>query len=290
MSAARSVRTILGDIKLSHSVFALPFAVLGMLLGTHGRAPTPLLVAQIVAAMVLARSAAMGFNRLCDHRYDLTNPRTRGRALPAGRVSRPAMIAFVVVCSLLFVAVAASLGTTCLLLSPVALAVLFFYSLTKRFTALAHLFVGLALALSPPAAYLAARGSVEADVIPVLWLAGAVLCWVAGFDIIYACQDVAHDRESGLHALPARLGSRRSLTVARLLHLTMVACLALAAASAGLGLLSWAGIALVALLLLLEHGLVFRGDLRRVDMAFFTINGVVSVAFALLVGTDLLWP
>ena len=288
VSGPRGAAAILADIRLSHSIFALPFAAIGLLVGTGGEVPSWTLAAKILAAMVLARSAAMGFNRLTDARFDATNPRTRGRALPSGRVSRRAMIGFVVVTSLGFVAVAGSLSTLCLALSPVVLAVLFFYSLTKRFTPWAHLFVGLALGLSPPAAYLAARGSVEADVISVLWLALAVLLWVGGFDIIYACQDVEHDRREGLSALPARLGPERALSVARWLHVAMLVAVGLAGVSGGWSTLGWVAVALVAVLLVVEHALVWGGDLSRVDAAFFTINGLVSVAFGGLVGADLL--
>ena len=290
MSALAPLRAIVSDIKLAHSVFALPFALVGLLFGTRGRWPEPLLLAKVVAALVLARSAAMGWNRLLDRRLDATNPRTAGRALPAGRLQPAAMAAFVAVCSLLFVAVAGSLGRLCLLLSPAVLAVLLGYSFAKRLTDLSHLLLGLALALAPPAAYLAARGAVEPDVVPVLWLSAAVLCWVAGFDILYACQDVEHDRRAGLHSLPARLGVARALAVARWLHVGMVAALAATALSARLGALGWAAVALVAVLLVLEHRLVDARDLSRIDAAFFTANGLVSVAFALLVGADLLWP
>ena len=283
------LRHILADIRLGHSVFALPFAAVGLLVGLGGHAPTPLLLAQVLAAMVLARSAAMGWNRFADRRFDATNPRTAARALPAGRVSPAAMAAFVAVCAAGFVAVAASLNTLCLLLAPVVLVVLWLYSLSKRFTAAAHLFVGLALALSPPAAYVAARGAVQADIVPVLWLGLAVLLWVAGFDVIYACQDVEHDRRTGLHSLPARLGVRRALLVARGLHAGMLLALLVAARSGGLGLLSWLAIGLVAALLVVEHALVRDGELSRVNAAFFTVNGAVSLVFGALVAADLLW-
>jgi 4-hydroxybenzoate polyprenyltransferase len=239
--------------------------------------------------MVLARSAAMGWNRLVDRRFDATNPRTDNRALPAGRVSPRAMLTFVLLCSAAFVTVAWTISPLCLLLSPAVLIVLFAYSLAKRVTPLAHFGVGLALALSPPAAYLAARGSVDADVVAVLWLGAAVLCWVAGFDVIYACQDIEHDRREGLRSLPAHQGVARSLWVARGLHVLMLGALALTAATADLGPLSWLAIGLVAALLIWEHGMVSAQDLRRVDAAFFRANGVVSILFGLLVGTDLLW-
>ena len=280
---------ILLDIKLAHSVFALPFALLGLLIGTRGELPSPLLALQVLAAMVLARSAAMGWNRLADRRFDARNPRTAARALPAGRVSPRAMALFVLVCAGGFLAVAASINRLCLLLAPLVLGVLWLYSLAKRFTSLAHLLVGLALALSPPAAYVAARGSLEADVVPVLWLGLAVMLWVAGFDVIYACQDVDHDRREELRSLPARLGVRRALLVARGLHGGMVAALLLAARAVQLGPPSWIGIGLVLVLLVVEHALVRDGNLSRVNAAFFTVNGAVSLVFGALVATDLLW-
>ena len=288
--------SILSDIKLSHSVFALPFALIGLLVGNRGRLPDVPTAAFLLLAMVLARSAAMAFNRLADHRFDETNPRTQQRALPAGRVSRQTMTVFLVACSVGFMLVASWFGTLCLLLSPLVLAALFGYSLTKRFTALAHAFVGFALALSPPAAYLAVRGQVDADVAGVLWVAAAVLLWVGGFDIIYACQDIEHDRRENLHSLPSRLGPTRALLLARIAHVGMIASLCMAVTVAGWGLLSWIGVGLVALLLIIEHSLVAGGDLKRVNAAFFTVNGVVSIIFALLVAFDLtrhaevLWP
>ena len=294
--AGGPLSAIFADIKLSHSVFALPFALIGLVVGTRGRWPDAAFLGWVLAAMVLARSAAMGFNRLADRRFDATNPRTRGRALPAGRVSPRAMTAFVVACSAGFVAVAGRFGTACLVLAPLVLVVLFAYSLTKRFTALAHAFVGLALALSPPAAYLAARGSVDADVTGVLLVAGAVLLWVGGFDIIYACQDVEHDRREGLHSIPSRLGTGRALAIARAAHVGMIALLALAVHGQGWGTLSWVAVGLVTVLLVVEHALVWGGDLSRVNAAFFTVNGIVSLVFGALVVLDLtgradaLWP
>jgi 4-hydroxybenzoate polyprenyltransferase len=289
VSAPATLRTILLDIKLAHSVFALPFALVGLVLGTRGRWPEPLLLLKVVAALVLARSTAMGWNRLLDRRFDASNPRTAARALPSGRLGPASMRWFVAVCALGFVLVAASLNRACLLLSPLVLAVLLLYSLGKRVTDWTHLLLGLALALAPPAAYLAARGAVEADVVPVLWLSTAVLCWVAGFDILYACQDIDHDRRVGLHSLPARLGAGGALRVARWLHAGMVAALAAAAVTAGFGPLGWSAVGGVALLLVLEHRLVAPHDLSRLDAAFFTANGLVSVVFALLAGADLLW-
>ncbi|HZL99012.1 MAG TPA: 4-hydroxybenzoate octaprenyltransferase, partial [Planctomycetota bacterium] len=245
MSAVASLRDIVTDIKLAHSVFALPFALVGLLFGTRGRWPEPLLLAKVVAALVLARSAAMGWNRLLDRRFDAANPRTARRALPAGRLRPGAMAAFVAVCSLLFVAVAGSINRPCLLLSPAVLAVLFLYSLGKRVTDLTHLLLGLALALAPPAAYLAARGALEADVTPVLWLSGAVLCWVAGFDILYACQDVGFDRQAGLHSIQAWLGVGPALGLSSALHVGTVALLAALGGAAALGVPYLVGLGII---------------------------------------------
>ncbi len=296
MNRLTSLSSILADIRLSHSIFALPFAAIGLTIGARAQWPGWAFCGFIVLAMVSARSAAMAFNRLVDHRFDETNPRTQGRALPSGRVSRRAMVSFLVACSAVFLASASWFGTMCFVLSPLVLLALFGYSLTKRFTMWAHAFVGFALALSPPAAYLAARGTVDADVSGVLWLALAVLLWVTGFDIIYACQDVEHDRQEQLHSLPSRLGIARALNLARWVHLGMVAALCFAVLGQGWGPLSWSAVALVSVLLLVEHGMVSPKDLSRVNASFFTVNGAVSVLFSLLVAMDIigradqLWP
>jgi len=291
-----AVAGILADIKIAHSIFALPFAAIGLLVGTRGQPPGWELSLAVLAAMILARSAAMGFNRLVDHHFDVSNPRTSQRALPSGRVSRRAMTAFVLSCSVGFVLVAGSLSQLCLILSPFVLAVLFAYSLAKRVTTLAHGVLGFALALAPPAAYLAARGSVDGDVTAVLWFATAVLLWVAGFDIIYACQDVEHDRALGLHALPATLGSDRALVVSRWMHVGMVACLLAGAQALHLGSLTALGIGLTGLMLIVEHALVRGGRLDRINAAFFTVNGVVGLVLSgcvsseLVLRADQLWP
>ena len=290
MTGAAGLPAILADIKLAHSVFALPFAVIGLLVGTRGAWPEPLLWLQILLAMVLARSTAMAANRLADARFDATNPRTEGRALPSGRVARGQMRLFAWTCAAGFVGVAYWIAPLCGALAPAVLLVLCGYSYAKRFTPLAHLWLGAALALSPAAAYLAARGEVGRDVIPVFWLCAAVMCWVAGFDIIYACQDIEHDRREGLASLPARLGVTGALWISRLLHLGMLLALVQLVSAAGLGAPSWLGIAVVALLLVVEHGLVSGGDLSRVNAAFFTVNGSVGLLFGLFVGADLLWP
>ena len=262
-------------IRLSHSVFALPFALSSAVIAA-GSGISWRRVAWILVAMVGARSAAMGFNRLADQDLDARNPRTAGRELPRGAISRAEVWVFVVASAATLVAAAAMLNPLCLALSPLALLVVFGYSYTKRFTALSHVFLGLALALAPVGAWLAIRGRFEA---PPVVLGLAVLFWVAGFDTIYACQDEAFDRAEGLHSLPARLGTRRALVVARLFHVIAVALLAAVSALAPLHPVYLAGVAVVAALLLYEHSLVHADDLSRIDAAFFTVNGWISLGY-----------
>ena len=262
-------------IRFSHSVFALPFALSSAVIAAgHGISWRQ--VAWILVAMVGARSAAMGFNRLADQRLDARNPRTAGRELPRGVLSRREVWVFVVASAATLVVAAAMLNPLCLALSPVALLVVFGYSYTKRFTALSHLFLGLALAVAPMGAWLAIRGRFEA---PPVVLGLAVLFWVAGFDTIYACQDEAFDRAEGLHSLPARFGIRRALLIARLFHVIAVALLAAVYALAPLHPAYLAGVAVVAGLLVYEHSLVHADDLSRIDAAFFTVNGWISLGY-----------
>jgi 4-hydroxybenzoate polyprenyltransferase len=262
-------------IRFSHSVFALPFALSSAVIaagtGISGRQ-----VAWILVAMVGARSAAMGFNRLADQTFDARNPRTAGRELPRGAISRGEVWVFVAASAATLVVAAAMLNPLCLALSPVALLIVFGYSYTKRFTALSHVFLGLALAIAPMGAWLAIRGRFEA---PPVVLGLAVLFWVAGFDTIYACQDEAFDRAEGLHSLPARLGTRRALVLARLFHVIAVALLAAVYALAPLHPLYLAGVAVVAGLLIYEHSLVRADELSRIDAAFFTVNGWISLGY-----------
>jgi len=262
-------------IKFSHSVFALPFALASAAVAAGGRVPWRELP-WIVVAMVGARSAAMGFNRLADQAIDARNPRTAARELPRGALSRREVWLFVSLSALALVGAAAMLNPLCLMLSPVALLVVMGYSYTKRFTSLSHLVLGLALAIAPVGAWLAVRGRFEAA--PVL-LALAVLAWVAGFDTIYSCQDVEFDRREGLRSLPALLGIRRALTVARLLHVVAALLLAALYAVAPLHPIYLAGVAGVAALLVYEHSLVSADDLSRVNAAFFTVNGWISVGY-----------
>lgn len=273
-------------IKFSHSIFALPFALSGAALAaaTHGIRPSQL--AWIVVAMVAARSAAMGFNRLVDRRIDAANPRTAARELPAGVMSVPAVTLFVVLSSAALVAAAWQINLLCLLLSPVALAVVFVYSYTKRFTWASHLVLGLALALAPLGAWIAVTG--RFDVPPVL-LGFAVMTWAAGFDILYACQDHDYDHGAGLHSIPVRFGLAGALRLARVLHLIAVLLMIGLGVSAGLQVVYYVGVTAIASLLAYEHYLVSPEDLTQVNTAFMTMNGLVSVAFFVFTLADLLW-
>lgn len=277
-------------IRFEHSVFALPFALTGALLAWRQEgflvARLGLRLLWIVVAMVAARSAAMGFNRILDADLDARNPRTRMRHLPAGVLSRGFAWGFVAASSAVFMLAAASLNRLCFMLSPAALAVVFFYSFTKRFTSLSHLVLGLSLGIAPAAAWIAMRGSIDPR---VLWLTAAVMFWTAGFDIIYSCQDYEFDVEAGLFSLPRRLGIAGALVIARVFHALMVLCLVALGAGFGLGPLSLAGAGVVAALLVWEHRLVRADDLSRVDAAFFTVNGYVSVLFFLFWAADILF-
>jgi 4-hydroxybenzoate polyprenyltransferase len=275
------LRLTLDMIRFEHSVFALPFALTGALLawrdaGGRGAAGLPGKLLWIVAAMVCARSAAMGFNRLVDAAIDARNPRTRSRHLPAGVVSRGFAWAFVAGASGLFMAAAGQLNRLCLELSPVALAIVFFYSFTKRFTSLSHLVLGFSLGIAPAAAWMAVRGSLDPR---ILWLTAAVTCWTAGFDVIYSCQDYEFDCAERLFSVPRILGIARGLRVAQALHFAMVICLLVLVRELHLGALSLVGVAAIAGLLIYEHSLVKPNDLSKVNAAFFTMNGYVSVLF-----------
>jgi len=280
----RNLRVTLEMIKWEHSIFALPFALCGAMLAAGGL-PTAHQVAWIIVAMVAARSAAMAFNRLADASIDAANPRTSARALPAGQLTPGFVAAFVVITSVVFIGAAAELNRLALWLSPVALAVLLLYSYTKRFTRWSHLVLGFALGIAPSAAWIAVRGSLDPR---ILLLTAAVTFWVAGFDVLYACQDFDFDRASGLHSIPRYLGISRALWVARAFHLIMLLLLAALLLAFGLGKLAVAGVALVGALLAYEHSLVSAGDLKKLNAAFFTMNGVISVVFFVFVAGDLL--
>jgi 4-hydroxybenzoate polyprenyltransferase len=271
-------------IKWEHSIFALPFALCGAMLAAGGL-PTLHQVAWIIVAMVAARSAAMAFNRLADAAIDGANPRTSTRALPAGRLTPAFVATFVIISSAIFVIAAAQLNRLALMLSPVALAVLLLYSYTKRFTRWSHLVLGFALGIAPSAAWIAVRGSLDPR---ILLLTAAVTFWVAGFDVLYACQDFDFDQRSGLHSIPRFLGIGDALWVARAFHVVMLLLLFALLMVFGLGKLAIAGSVGVALLLAYEHSLVSSDDLSKLNAAFFTMNGVISVVFFVFVAADLL--
>jgi 4-hydroxybenzoate polyprenyltransferase len=279
-----AVGRYLGLVKFEHTLFALPFALIGLLVATAGRPPGRVLL-WVVVAMVGARSAAMAFNRLVDREYDRRNPRTAERHLPTGAVAPREAALFTALAAAVFVLAAERLNPLCLALSPVALAVILLYSYTKRFTEASHLVLGLSLAIAPVGAWLAATGRFAPF---PLWTAAGVLCWVAGFDTIYACQDVDFDRRAGLRSLAARLGVRRALLAARGLHVAAVVCLAIAFGNAPeLGASARGGVAIMAALLVVEHRLVRGGDLARIDRAFFTLNSWIGVVLLAAVALDL---
>jgi 4-hydroxybenzoate polyprenyltransferase len=280
----RNVATTLEMIKWEHSVFALPFALCGAMLAARG-IPTGHQLLWIVVAMVAARSAAMAFNRLADASIDAANPRTQMRALPAGTLSREFVALFTLVACAIFIFAASRLNHLTLWLSPVALAVLLSYSYTKRFTRWSHLVLGFALGIAPAAAWIAVRGSLDTR---ILILTAAVTFWVGGFDVLYACQDCEFDRSYGLHSVPRYVGIPKALLFARLLHLAMIGLLIWLIVAFHLGALAFIGIAAVALLLGYEHSLVSHNDLSKLNAAFFTMNGVISVVFFAFVAGDLL--
>ena len=284
----KRVRLSLEMIKFEHSIFALPFALTGALLAFReqhaGLSFALWKVLWIVVAMVGARSAAMAFNRVLDATIDGRNPRTRMRHLPAGILSPGFVWGFIAVSVSVFFLAAWALNRLCLELAPVALAIVFFYSYTKRFTSLSHLVLGFSLGIAPAAAWIAVTGSLDWR---ILWLTAAVMFWTGGFDVIYSCQDYEFDRNEGLYSLPKQIGIAGALWIAKLFHLIMVGCLVELVVTFGLGWLSVAGIAAVVLLLIYEHRLVKPDDLSRVNAAFFTVNGYVSVLFFLFWAADM---
>ncbi|HUB83418.1 MAG TPA: UbiA-like polyprenyltransferase [Bryobacteraceae bacterium] len=284
----RHLRLTLEMIKFEHSVFALPFALTGALLafrqsgfGTPGIARQLL---WIVVAMVAARSAAMAFNRVIDAEIDARNPRTKMRAIPAGLLSLQFVWCFGVAASLLLFFAAYQLNPLCLRLAPLALAIVFFYSYTKRFTTFSHLVLGLCLGIAPAAAWIAVRGSLDPR---ILLLTAAVMFWTSGFDVIYSCQDYDFDREEGLWSVPRVAGIAGALRIAKLLHLLMVICLLALVYTLHVGALALAGVGTIVMLLIYEHSLVKPNDLSRVNAAFFTMNGYVSVLFFLFWAADI---
>jgi len=279
-----NLRVTLEMIKWEHSVFVLPFALCGAMLAARGL-PSGHALAWIIVAMVSARSAAMAFNRLADASIDAVNPRTRTRALPAGTLTPAFVATFVVVSCAVFVLAASQLNRLSFLLSPVALAILLVYSYTKRFTRWSHLVLGFAMGIAPSAAWIAVRGSLDPR---ILLLTAAVTFWGGGFDVLYACQDYEFDRQNGLHSVPRYFGIGQSLWIARAFHLIMLMLLVSLIAVFGLGTLAMAGVVAVGALLAYEHSLVWPDDLSKLNAAFFTMNGVVSVVFFLFIAGDLL--
>lgn len=283
-------------IKFSHTVFALPFAMIGVMLGIHQlRSAGPEVyidpwfyvytILPVLLCMVFARSAAMAFNRYLDRHYDAQNPRTAIREIPAGIISANSALWFTIINAALFVATTWFINTLCFLLSPVALLVILGYSYTKRFTALCHLVLGLGLSLAPIGAYLAVTGVF--DLLPILFSC-IVFCWVSGFDVIYALQDAQFDRSLGLYSIPAIFGEVKALRISRLLHIMVIVFLAASYMLGNWGIWYFTGMLFFAVMLLLQHRLVAPNDLSKVNLAFFTTNGMASVVFAMLVIIDLL--
>ena len=284
MPVLHNLRVTLEMIKWEHSVFVLPFALCGAMLAAGGL-PSAHALAWIIIAMVAARSAAMAFNRLADASLDAANPRTRTRALPAGTLTPAFVATFVIVSCAVFILAASQLNQLSFFLSPVALAVLLVYSYTKRFTRWSHLVLGFAMGMAPSAAWIAVRGSLDPR---ILLLTAAVTFWGGGFDVLYACQDYEFDRQTGLHSIPRYFGIAKSLWIARGFHIAMLLLLISLIVVFGLGKLAIAGVAAVALLLAYEHSLVSPTDLSKLNAAFFTMNGVISVVFFVFVAGDLL--
>ena len=278
-------------VRFSHTVFALPFALASVALAWPKHPVTFRALAWILVAMVGARTAAMGFNRLADRKFDAQNPRTKSWELPQGKVKIWEAIALTAAAALIFVTAAFQLNWICFVLSPVALAIVFFYSLTKRFTWASHLFLGLALSLAPMGAWLAVGGTPNSlgDIAPPVFLGAAVLFWLAGFDTIYALQDFDFDRAARLHSIPVRFGVSGALYLSSAFHCLTVVFLLLVGLTARLGPIYWLGTVAVALVLLWEHRLVKPDDLSRVNKAFFDLNAYVSVGYLLTTVADRLW-
>lgn len=284
----RKINDYLSLIKFSHTIFALPFAVIGFLLAIE-RSDSVFslrLFICVILCMVFARSAAMAFNRYIDRHFDALNPRTKVREIPAGTISAPAALSFTIISSLLFITTTYFINSICFYLSPVALLVTLGYSYTKRFTALCHLVLGLGLSLAPIGAYLAVTG--RFDVLP-LFFSFIVLTWVSGFDIIYALQDEEFDKSQNLKSIPGFLGKKNALLLSRMLHLISSTLLIYAGIYAGFGMIYFAGTATFCMLLVYQHSIVKPHDLSRVNLAFGTTNGIASVIFAIFTCTEILF-
>jgi 4-hydroxybenzoate polyprenyltransferase len=280
----RSTRVTLEMIKWEHSIFALPFALTGAVLAANGW-PTLRTLLLIVLCMVAARSAAMAFNRLVDAKLDAANPRTAMRALPAGQLSKGFVLAFTIVASCVFLLGAALLNRLTLECAPLALAVVLAYSYMKRITRWSHLVLGLALGIAPAAAWVAVRGTFAPR---AALLTAIVILWVGGFDVLYACQDFEHDREVGLFSAPAAVGLEGAFWIARAMHLAMMALLFVMVHVFGLGLIALVGMCVVMVLLGYEHSIISPRNLTRMNAAFFTLNGIISVVFFISVAVDVL--
>jgi 4-hydroxybenzoate polyprenyltransferase len=285
LKLSKKLKTVLEMVKIEHTIFALPFAFLGAILAVRG-IPHPAQIGWILAAMIGARSAAMAFNRLVDQPFDARNPRTANRALPRKQITRGFVVVFTVLSSALLVFAASRLNRLSLELSPLALGIVFFYSYTKRFTWLTHIFLGISLACAPIGAWIALRGTLN---LSPLILGFAVALWVAGFDIIYSCQDVQFDKREPLYSIPKRFGIRFALWISAILHVAMLGILGFLFWREGLGAVSFLGLTIVGVLLAYEHSLVRPKDLSRVNTAFFTINGWIGILLFATTMIDLLW-
>ena len=281
----RNIGVTLEMIKWEHSIFALPFALTGAVLAANGWPPI-LKTLWIIVCMITARTAAMAFNRWADADIDAVNPRTASRAIPSGLLSRRFVFFFWIASSLLFLLAASQLNRLTLELSPLALAVVLLYSYTKRITRWSHLFLGLALGIAPTAAWIAVRGSLDPR---ILVLTLAVLFWTGGFDVLYACQDFEHDRKVGLNSIPQSVGLEGAFWIARGMHVLMLLCLVWLGELFAFGPIAWCGLGLVAALLCYEHLIVSPRDLRRLNAAFFTLNGIISMLFFVAVAASIFW-
>ena len=280
------MRKYLSFIKFSHTIFAMPFALIGFFLATKSNEFEWILLLYVVLCMIFARSAAMAFNRYIDRDIDTNNPRTaQVREIPNGSIKANSALIFVIINSLLFISTTYLINSLCLALSPVALLVIIGYSYTKRFTALCHLVLGLGLALAPIGAYLAVSGNF--DVVPLLFSA-AVLFWVSGFDIIYSLQDQEFDKEQKLHSIPVLIGTKNALNLSKILHFLTFSSLSIAGSFSDFSLYYWIGFGIFTALLIYQHLLVKHNDLSKINLAFFTTNGIASVVFGIFVIADLL--
>lgn len=284
ISLARQTGIALEMIKWEHSIFALPFALTAAVLAARGW-PAPSVLIWIVVCMVSARTAAMAFNRFADAELDAANPRTAARAIPAGALSKTFVGIFVAVSALIFLLGAAMLNRLTLELAPIALGIVLAYSYMKRITPWSHLVLGLALGIAPSAAWIAVRGTLDPRIVA---LTAAVLLWVGGFDVLYACQDFDHDRRVGLNSVPQAFGINAAFWIARIMHLAMICVLISIIKLFALGPVAVLGVGIVALLLIYEHSIISPKDLRRMNAAFFTLNGIISVIFFVFVATDVL--